>query len=143
MEKLNARSQARAARAGGQWGAAAGWYAKYAGDQAVEWLCDYGESIKRVLVAMLSVYLVFTLLYGLSDGVVRTVETSSGLVRVPTRNPVDWAIFSMSAMTTSGKQPVGLLPRNEWIQVLTGIQSVLGIALAGLVGFVFGNSSRR
>src|SRR5262249_31538058 len=126
-----------------RWGEAAGWYARYAGDQAVEWLCDYGESIGRVLLALLAVYLLFTLIYALSDGVVRTTQTPTGPVAAPTRNPLDWAIFSMSAMSTSAKQPVGLLPRNEWIQLLTGVQSLLGIALAGLIGFVFGNRSRR
>jgi uncharacterized protein YjbI with pentapeptide repeats len=143
MEKLRARELARAARSRRQWGAAARWYAKYAGDQAVEWLCDYGESISRVLLAMLAVYVLFTLIYGLTDGVVRTIDGPSGPVMVPTRNPVDWVIFSMSAMTTSAKQPVGLLPRNEWIQLLTGVQHILGIALAGLVGFVFGHNARR
>src|SRR5262249_19263434 len=135
--------QGRAARAAHQWGTAAACYVKYAGDQAVEWLCDYGESITRVLLALLGVFLVFTLVYGLSDGVLRTTPTPAGPVTAPTRNPVDWAIFSLSAMTTSGKQPIGLLPRNEWIQLLTCFQSLLGIALAGLVGFVFGNRARR
>jgi uncharacterized protein YjbI with pentapeptide repeats len=143
MEKLQAREQAGAARAARQWGTAAGWYARYAGDQAVEWLCDYGESITRVLLALAGVFLVFALVYGLTDGVLRTTQTPAGPVTAPTHNPVDWAIFSVSAMTTSGKQPIGLLPRNEWIQLLTCLQSLLGIALAGLVGFVFGNRARR
>jgi uncharacterized protein YjbI with pentapeptide repeats len=143
MEKWHAREQGDAARGRGKWGAAASWYAKFLGDQAVEWLCDYGESITRVLFALLVVYVVFTLIYGVTDGVVREVQTPNGLTAEPTRNPIDWATFSMAAMTTSGKQPVRLLPRNEWIQFLTGVQNLLGIALAGLVGFVFGNRSRR
>jgi hypothetical protein len=143
MEKLQARERARAARAQGDRRAAAGWYAKFAGDQAVEWLCDYGESVRRVLLTMLAMFVLFTLIYGLTDGVVRVTPTPSGQVITPTRNPLDWVIFSMSAMTTSGKQPAGLLPSNAGIQLLAAVQSILGIALAGLVGFVFGNSSRR
>jgi uncharacterized protein YjbI with pentapeptide repeats len=142
MEKLQAREHARAARARREWRAAAGWYAQYAADQAVEWLCDYGQSIGRVLLAMLVVFLTFTLYYGLTGGVLRVTQTPDGPVAARTWNPVDWVIFSMSAMSTSGKQPVGLLPRDEWIQLLTSVQSLLGIALAGLVGFVFGNRAR-
>lgn len=143
MEKFQARKLAQAARDHRQWRTAGGWYAKYAADQAVEWLCDYGESVSRVLLTMLTVFIVFTLIYGLTDGILRVVQTPNGPVLVPTHNPVDWVNFSMIAMTTSGKQPFGLLPRNEWIQMLTGIQSLLGIALAGLVGFVFGNKARH
>jgi uncharacterized protein YjbI with pentapeptide repeats len=143
MEKLQARKQAVEARAARKWAVAAGWYAKYAGDQAVEWLCDYGGSVSRVLFSLLGVFLLFTLIYGLSDGVVRTTETPTGPVRAPTRNPVDWVIFSMSSMSPTAKHPAGLLPRNEWIQLLASIQTFLGIALAALVGFVFGNTSRR
>ena len=91
----------------------------------------------------LGVFVLFTLIYGLCDGVVRITETASGPVAAPTRNPVDWVIFSMSAMSPTAKHPAGLLPRNEWIQLLATIQTYLGIALAGLVGFVFGNTARR
>jgi hypothetical protein len=143
MEKRHAREQGAAARRRGRWGAAAGWYGKFLGDQAVEWLCDYGESITRVLLALLGVYLLFTLLYAVTDGVVREQPTPHGVTAVPTRHPLDWATFSMAAMAPSGKQPVGLLPRDEWIRFLTGVQNLLGIALAGLVGFVFGNRSRH
>ena len=143
MEKLQARERAAAAHAAREWGTAARWYAKYASDQAVEWLCDYGASVSRVLFALLGVFLLFTLIYGVSDGVVRTTQTPSGPVAAPTRNPVDWVIFSMSAMSPTAKNPAGLLPRNEWIQLLASIQTFLGIALAGLVGFVFGNTARR
>ncbi len=143
MEKLQARERAIAARAAREWGPTVGWYAKYAGDQAVEWLCDYGASVSRVLFALFGVFLLFTLIYGLCDGVVRTTQTPSGPVAAPTRNPVDWVVFSMSAMSPTAKQPAGLLPRNEWILLLSTIQTFLGIALAGLVGFVFGNTARR
>ncbi|HKB40420.1 MAG TPA: pentapeptide repeat-containing protein [Gemmataceae bacterium] len=143
MGKLQAREQAGDARRRGEWRAAFGRYARYATDQVIEWLCDYGESISRPLLALLATYVLFTLIYGLTDGVMRVTQTPSGEVAAPTRNPLDWIIFSMSAMSPTAKLPSGLLPRNEWIQLLAGIQMSLGIALAGLVGFVFGNTARR
>jgi uncharacterized protein YjbI with pentapeptide repeats len=143
MGKLQAREQARAARRCGELRATLGWYARYATDQAIEWLCDYGESILRPLLALLGVYILFTLIYGLTDGVVRVTQTPDGPVAEPTRNPIDWVVFSMSAMSPTAKQPAGLLPRNDWIQLLAAIQTFIGIALAGLVGFVFGNTARR
>ena len=73
----------------------------------------------------------------------RVANTPEGLVTEPTHNPIDWIIFSMSAMSPTAKQPWGLLPRNEWIQLIASIQLFIGVALAGLVGFVFGNTSRR
>lgn len=143
MQKLQAREQAVAAWGQGRRAVSAGWYLKYSADQAVEWLCDYGESVWRVLLTLLAVYLLFTLIYGLTGGVVRTTNTPEGLVTEPTNNPIDWVIFSMSAMSPTAKQPWGLLPRNEWIQLIASIQLFIGVALAGLVGFVFGNTSRR
>jgi uncharacterized protein YjbI with pentapeptide repeats len=143
MEKLQARERAAAARAAGEWRTAASWYAKYASDQAVEWLCDYGSSISRVLLTLLGVFVLFTLIYGMCDGVVRVDITPTGPVLTPTRNPVDWVVFSMSAMSPTAKHPAGMLPRNDWIQLLATIQNFLGIALAGLIGFVFGNTARR
>jgi uncharacterized protein YjbI with pentapeptide repeats len=143
MGKLQAREQARAARRRGEWRAAISWYARYATDQAIEWSCDYGESISRPLLTLLVVYVLFTLIYGLTDGVVRVTPTPTGQVTELTRDPLDWVVFSNSAMSPTAKQPFGLQPRNAWIQLLASIQTFIGIALAGLVGFVFGNTARR
>ncbi|HVK10771.1 MAG TPA: pentapeptide repeat-containing protein [Gemmataceae bacterium] len=143
MEKRLAWERGAAAWAAGSYGSAAAGFGKYASDQAVEWLCDYGESVTRVLLAMFAVILLFTVVYGACDGVVRTTQTPAGPVTEPTRNPVDWVVFSMSAMSPTAKQPAGLLPRTAWVQLMASIQTFLGIALAGLVGFVFGNTARR
>ena len=109
----------------------------------VEWLCDYGESIMRVLATMAVVYLGFAALYGATGSVLRTEETPSGPRQVPTTHPLDLAIFSLLAMTTSGSPAVGLMPANEMVHLLTGVQASLGIALTGLLGFVLGNRVRR
>jgi hypothetical protein len=143
MQKLATWQQARAARARRHWRLAARLYAQYGSDQFVEWLCDYGESIGRVLASLVVVYGLFTLLYGLTGSVVRLEETPAGVVRVPTRNLLDLAVFSLLAMSTSGSPAVGLLPHNELVHLLTASEALLGIALTGLLGFVIGNRIRR
>jgi uncharacterized protein YjbI with pentapeptide repeats len=143
MQKLATWQQARAARAQRHWRLAARLYAQYGSDQFVEWLCDYGESIGRVLASLVVVYGLFTLLYGLTGSVVRLEETPAGVVRVPTQSLADLAIFSLVAMASPDGAPVGLLQRNQLVHVLTGTQTLLGIALTGLLGFVIGNRIRR
>jgi uncharacterized protein YjbI with pentapeptide repeats len=141
MEKLEARQKARTALPERKWWAAVANYAKFAGDQLVEWMCDYGESIPRVLGFLLVVYVLFTLIYGLTWSVMRVSDTPTALIKEPTRNLVDLARFSLGTMTTMG--PVGLEPRNGLVELVAGLEALLGIALTGLLGFVLGNRIRR
>ena len=143
MQKNWARRRAGAERAAGRWGAATGWYARFAGDQFTEWLCDYGESVPRVLASLAVVFLGFSLIYGLTGGVVRLIDSHGTLVRSVTRHPFDLATFSLMAMSTSGSPVIGLMPRNEFIQFLIALEAFLGISLTGLLGFVLGNRIRR
>lgn len=143
MQKLAARKRARLALKSRKWGRSVANYMRYLSDQLVEWLCDYGESINRVLASLLVVYLAFTLIYGLTGSVVRVQETPDGAIKSPTSNLLDLLIFSLLAMTTSGSPAVGLMPSSEMVHALTGIQALLGIALTGLLGFVLGNLIRR
>lgn len=143
MQKLEALREARAARAEGRYRAAADAYVNYASDQVVEWVCDYGESAPRVMLSMFAVYLAFTLLYGLTGGVVRTEKTpAGGEISVTTRDPLDLAIFSLLAVT-AGDPPNGMEPRDNLIILLSGVESLLGVGLTGLLGFVLGNLVRR
>jgi uncharacterized protein YjbI with pentapeptide repeats len=142
MQKREALAQARAARSGRQWRRTIGRYAKYTSDQLVEWVCDYGESIPRVLGSLAVVYVTFTLIYALAGSVVREVKIPGGSVQVPTRNPVAVAIFSLLVMTT-GSSEGGLAPRGDLTLLLMGVHAFLGIALTGLLGFVLGNRIRR
>jgi hypothetical protein len=105
-------------------------------------MCDYGESVRRVLGSLAAVYATFTLIYALTGSVVREVEIPGGSVRVPTRNPVVLAIFSLLVMTT-GSPEGGLAPRGDFTLLLMGVHAFLGIALTGLLGFVLGNRIRR
>jgi len=143
MEKLSAREQARVARARGAWGQAVAWYGKYLGDVSTEWLSDYGESVPRVLTCMLVVYLIFAVIYGTTGCVVRVSITPNGIIRTPTHNLADVAVFAMFSMITSAQPPVGLLPADEVARLLMGVQALVGTALIGMLGFVMGNRMRR
>src|SRR5919198_6080331 len=125
------------------WATAARGHMGYAAAQLVEWVCDYGESIPRVLYSLLAVYLLFMLLYGLTGSVVHVAPPGGVGAPYVTRDPRDLAIFSLYAITTSGSPAIGLLPRAEWVQLLTGTEAFLGIFLTGLLGFVTGNKIRR
>ncbi len=143
MEKREARQKARAAWAERRRGEAAGFAVKYAGDQLVEWVCDYGESVPRVLGTLLVAYVLFIPAYGLTGTVLRVEKTPAGEVRAPTYAPADLALFSLAAMTSPGNPPDYLVPRNELAYLLSGVQTLLSIFLTGLMGFVVGNRIRR
>ncbi len=143
MEKREALRQARAAWAARRRRPAVRPALKYAGDQVVEWVCDYGESVGRVLAALLVVYVLFVPLYGLTGTVLRVEETPAGKVKTPTSAPVDLALFSLTAMTAPGNPPNDLEPRNALAYALAGFQTLLSIFLTGLMGFVAGNRIRR
>jgi hypothetical protein len=70
---------------------------------------------------------------------------SPGGVDAPyvTRDPRDLAIFSLATITTVETHTVGLVPRAEWVLLLKGAETFLGIFLTGLLGFVTGNKIRR
>ena len=142
MQKREALAQARAARSGRRWRRALGRYTQYASDQLVEWMCDYGESVPRVLGSLVVVYAAFTLIYALAGSVVREPEGPGGGARGPIRNPIIVAIFSLLVMTM-GSPEGGLAPRGDLTLLLMGVEAFLGIALTGLLGFVLGNRIRR
>jgi hypothetical protein len=141
MEKLEALQKARIAAAERKWREAAINYAKFASDHLVEWMCDYGESVRRVLSSLLVVYVLFMLIYALTWGVMRVYDAPTAIVREPTRNLVDLMRFSLGAMTTM--ESAGLEPRNGLVELVAGVQALLGITLTGLLGFVVANRIRR
>ena len=141
MQKLDALDRGRAARSSRDFRRAANAYASYASDQVVEWVCDYGESLTRILYTLFLVYAIFTLIYGLAGGVVRVNPATPG-VSSTVRDPVELAIFSFMAMAAS-EPPNGLTPSSTSMYLLTGVQTLIGVALTGLLGFVLGNLVRR
>ena len=143
MEKRQASHDARAAWNEGQWARATHFSLKYAGDQIVEWVCDYGESVLRVLGTLLVVYLFFIPVYGLTGSVSRIVKTPDGQLVVPTHDFLDMALFSLTAMTSAGNPPEYLRHQHELAYLLSGAQMLLSLFLTGLMGFVAGNRIRR
>jgi uncharacterized protein YjbI with pentapeptide repeats len=107
---------------------------KWLADWFVELLCGYGESLWRVLAWMLLVILGFAAYYQVSHAV---VTSSPGAAT----SLWDHLIFSLGAFTTL--QPARLQAARPGIELLTTIQAIIGISLAGLLGFVAGNRIRR
>lgn len=143
MEKQATRDRAIEAAKAGHAALSALEWARFAGDQLVEWVCDYGESLPRVAATLLTVFVVFAILYGVTGSVLRQEAGPHGQVQVVTHDPVDLAIFSLGAMTTSGLPTVTLTPVNVYVNLLSGVQALFGIFLTGLLGFVAGARIRR
>ncbi len=143
MEKLAALGAAREAWQKRDWKGAIRHGVKAVSDQLVEWICDYGEGIWRVLGSLMAVWIAFALIYGLIAGVWGPwQDTASGRIRYITRNPIDLLSFSLGAMTTI--EPAGLGARPILaMRFLAPLEALLGIFFAGLLGFVAGNRIRR
>lgn len=107
---------------------------KWLADWFVELLCGYGESVWRVLAWMLLVILGFAAYYQVSHAVVTSSQDAATSLW-------DDLIFSLGAFTTL--QPARLQAARPGVELLTTIQAIIGIALAGLLGFVAGNRIRR
>lgn len=114
----------------------------YVTDQAAEWLCDYGESMSRVMVSLVATSIAFAILYDATDCLVLQVEGAAGAaLHEPSLN--DLLIYSALAMTTSGPPDIYLEARTGLAYVLSGTQGFIGLVLLGLLGFVLGNRIRR
>ncbi len=142
MRKLQALKAARTAWKEGSYGDAIDHYRRYVLDGVVEALCDYGESVWRVVVTLFAVYCLAFFLYGITGSVVR-VGTGEVIGFGSLRDLVDLATFSLTCVTSPEGPSVGLEPRNASVHILTSIQVILSVALTGLLGFVLGNRIRR
>jgi hypothetical protein len=152
MEKLGSLYEARTMKERGEWKAAIRRYSSFVVDQCVEWVCDYGESFRRVLLSIFIVFLLFVLLYGVTNGVVHEEQGNNGSVvranlgffkapNLAVRDVPDLTLFSLGSMTTM--VPENLEPRYRLIAVASSVQALITIALTGLLGFVLGNRIRR
>ena len=139
MQKLSARQRAHVHWSAGRRAHAMRAYLKFVIDQLTEWLCDYGESVPRVLGSLAFLFLTFTALYAITGSVLRQAPDSENGV---TYNLLSVALFSFLSMTSGA--PSGVLsPRHDLALMLTGLHLFLGVALTGLLGFVLGNRIRR
>jgi uncharacterized protein YjbI with pentapeptide repeats len=139
MEKLSARRRAAEAMRGRRWGEAFTAGLGYVNLKLVELVCDYGESVPRVLASQFAVVAAFAILYAVAGG----VERDGPAGREVTRSALDIARYSMTALLAPGQSPEGLRPTDEFLQLITLGQSYLGLFLVGLLGFVAGNRIRR
>jgi hypothetical protein len=108
---------------------------KWATDEFVEQLCEYGESIGRTLRAILVTLIVF----GLSFWAIAWMSGE------PRPSLMDYITFILGQLTTADVGDL-LGPENPWnglVRLLSAIEAFVGIALTGLLGFVAGNRIRR
>ena len=111
------------------------------GAELAESVCDYGESLVRVIDHDYAiVFLAFAVIYGLTGSVVQVA--SAGGTAAITHDAANLLTFSALAMTTLGT-PYGLGPANVGVELLRGVEAFLAIFLTGLLGFVAGNRIRR
>ena len=111
---------------------------KWLGDWFVELLCGYGESIRRVLFWMAAKILGFAAYYWHIDGV--WLVEPSGEAKIAT-SVWHYLIYSAGAFTTT--QFARFQAADDRVRMVTAIQAIIGIVLAGLLGFVAGNRIRR
>jgi hypothetical protein len=129
------------------WREAASAYFKYVSDTFVEWLCDYGESLWRVVGWMAALlFLIGPLLFSSLGGIVWSEELTREYFGLSS-----WAkfwfwyrtylLYTLDTLTTANFS--GLQPINDAVKLASGFFAIAGIVLAGLLGFVAGNRIRR
>ena len=119
-------------------GSFTGWFS----DAFAEWLCDYGESLPRVVRAYLATLAAFAVFYGTTDSL-RYDRDSGALTGLPVHDPLLLAGFSFLNMCTSGTPDIGLKPSSHLVYFVSSLQYVAGVVLVGLFGYVLGNRLRR
>ena len=112
---------------------------RWLGDVAAEWICDYGESVNRVLRAFLVVLCCFAAVYWLTG----CLEPREGVATGTGFRLVDYLLFSLDSMTTVGTSEVGVRPSGQLGVLLSSVQTVIGTVLLGLFGFVLGVRMRN
>ena len=112
-------------------------------DVASEWVCDYGESVLRVLPAFLVVLIGFAIVYWVSGCLEPRDAASTGTAQAARFPVIDYLLFSLDSMTTVGTSEVGLKPGGQLGVLLSSIQTVVGTVLLGLFGFVLGARMRN
>ncbi len=121
------------------WGPALALGLRWLADVVSEWLCDYGESVTRVLRAFIVVLFGFAALYWLTGSLIPREGAPPGL----RFEAVDYLLFSLDSMTTVGTSEVGLRPGSQLGVLLSSLQTVAGTVLLGLFGFVLGVRMRN
>lgn len=117
--------------------------ANWLSEAFVEWLCDYGESLWRVLRAFGTLVLAFAAFYGATESIVRVTKGPAGEARVLTESPFDLLAYSFLNMLSTSAPDIGLRPVSPVFYLVTSLQGAVGIVLIGLFGYVLGNRMHR
>ncbi len=111
---------------------------KWLSDLFIEYLCGYGESIGRVLFWMFASFFGFAAYYWRIGGV--WLVEPNGEAKVAT-SFWHYLIYSLGAFTTT--EFARFQAADDQVRMVTAIQAIIGIVLAGLLGFVAGSRIRR
>jgi uncharacterized protein YjbI with pentapeptide repeats len=147
MEKWEAWQEAREALSEREWRPFVSKTWKVGWDLVVEYLCDYGENVGRILGWMGFVLLIAgPLLFGL-PGLLNwppdNRDTFFGL-HSPWRYGYAYLqqfLYVLDAFTTASFAE--LQPATAVTRALSGLAALIGVFLTGLLGFVAGNRIRR
>ncbi len=132
-----------------KWGKAIGACFQWLSDWIVELLCDYGESIWRVVFWMAAlVFLIGPLLISMFGGLnwdelnLTNVTLFDIYKNVPFMHVyLQYLLYMIDVLTTSSFSVLN--PSNDVIRFISGVLSLVSIFLAGLLGFVAGNRIRN
>jgi uncharacterized protein YjbI with pentapeptide repeats len=117
-------------------------------DWCVELLCDYGESIVRVILWLFAMtFIIGPVLIGLSGGLEWRGNNNiiylsfsylwQKMLYVYFQN----ILYMVDVLTTANFSE--LSPKNDLTRIISGVFAVLGVFLVGLLGFVAGNRIRN
>ena len=130
-----------------QWGPAVRKTWKVGWDLVVEYLCDYGESVGRVLFWMaLLLFIAGPFTFGLPGLLAWPAENRGAFLNLPSPWRYAYAylqqfLYVLDAFTTASFAE--LQPTTALTRVLSGLTALIGVFLTGLLGFVAGNRIRR
>jgi uncharacterized protein YjbI with pentapeptide repeats len=123
-------------------------YLEFIGDLIIELLCDYGESVWRVIywIAVL-LFIIGPLLFSVMGGFVWDHNLTRDYFAL--LSPWDrfwfsyhlYILYSLGGISNANFS--GLQPANDAVKLVSGLFSLSGIFLVGLLGFVAGNHIRR
>lgn len=125
-----------------------GIYFKFFSDTLVEWLCDYGESVWRVIGWMaVLLFVIGPSMFSVLGGVVWEKDIAQNYFALSSSWGRFWfwyrlyLLYTLDTFTTASFS--GLQPINDAVKFASGLFAIAGIVLAGLLGFVAGNRIRR
>ena len=97
-------------------------------------VCNYGDSLGRIVLLVLALVLGFGTIYWASGA----VESDAGATIHAWPTCVLFSLEQVTTLTSPTLQPAG-----RAVELLGSLQTLIGVALLGLFGFVLGNKIRN